>query len=138
MRLVVTGSSRWIDVATVERELRGLDPELVIHSGKAGAEMVADKVARGLSMGVVRCPELPATALDTWWHDRGLAFGALWFRASKSGLWGRTGTGDMVSRLLEARLPVRWVPAPGAEAVELAAMPTPEEHERLIPAGGDR
>ena len=39
--------------------------------------------------------------------------------------WKRTGTGDMVSRMLRAGIPVRWVAAPGAEAVDLASFPEP-------------
>lgn len=71
--------------------------------------------------------------------DRGLAFGALWRPASaprrghggvirdeQTG-WKHTGTGDMVAKMLRAGLPVRWVPEPGASAIDLVEMPEPPE-----------
>lgn len=71
--------------------------------------------------------------------DRGLAFGALWKRAAspreerQSGLFNvkavvrfeHTGTGGMVKIMLDAKVPVRWVPAPGAQYVDLMEMPRP-------------
>lgn len=69
--------------------------------------------------------------------DRGLAFGPLWkpYNGKPDPLfesligepiqWKTSGTGDMVSRMLLARLPVRWVANPGAPAVDLVAMPEP-------------
>jgi hypothetical protein len=39
--------------------------------------------------------------------------------------WKRTGTGDMVHRMLRASLPVRWIEAPNAVAVDLDKMPAP-------------
>ncbi len=64
--------------------------------------------------------------------DRGLAFGALWKpetapRRGHGGVWRHTGTGGMVSLMLAAGLPVRWIAAPGAAAVGLVTMPTPDE-----------
>lgn len=143
MRLLVCGSTRWTDVATIERELRALKPNVVIHGNTKGAGGIAHVVARDLGIVVFACPEIRETDINPKYLDRVLAFGALWWLNKARGLWGRTGTGDMVARLLEARLPVRWVPAPGAAAVELTTMPTPEEHEGLARgleqrAGGGR
>ncbi len=75
--------------------------------------------------------------------DRGLAFGALWrLRDARPGYeqnmqrghgitiaerWRHTGTGGMCALMLAAGLPVRWVAAPGAAAVDLVTMPTPGE-----------
>lgn len=78
--------------------------------------------------------------------DRGLAFGPLWrevrddeapaLGASRAlfaalmgpgKMWMATGTGDMVRRMLDAGLPVRWVAAHDAPAVDLVEMPEPGE-----------
>lgn len=73
--------------------------------------------------------------------DRGLAFGPLWREVSEDDPrlastfpllaallgpvkgWKATGTGDMVRRMLDAGLPVRWVAAADAPAVDLTEMP---------------
>jgi len=80
--------------------------------------------------------------------DRGLAFGALWKpdQCSECGRWPapsmeeqmsrvcagclvtrrrKTGTGDMVAKMLRAGLPVRWIATADAFAVDLVAMPPP-------------
>lgn len=71
--------------------------------------------------------------------DRGLAFGPLWKRApaprqeKQCGLFDvaavmrfeHTGTGGMVKIMLDAKVPVRWVAAPGALYVDLVEMPRP-------------
>lgn len=82
--------------------------------------------------------------------DRGLAFGPLWREVRNDELegpspaivtsrsllaalvgpgkmWKATGTGDMVRRMLDGGLPVRWVAAPDAPAVDLVKMPEPGE-----------
>lgn len=65
---------------------------------------------------------------------RGLAFGALWKPPVRVLVRGtpfkKTGTGDMVSLMLAARLPVRWIAAPGAPGVDLTEMPKPDEGMR--------
>ena len=53
--------------------------------------------------------------------DRGLAFGALWKQGM--GMWRKSGTGDMVSKMLGVGLPVRWVATPEAKHVDLTVMP---------------
>lgn len=77
--------------------------------------------------------------------DRGLALGNLWkrdarmnvpgapapqWKGARSGGWRPTGTGHMVSLLLGANVPTRWVSAPDAPAIELVTMPQPPEVRR--------
>ncbi len=47
--------------------------------------------------------------------------------ALKLSAWRHTGTGGMCAIMLAAGLPVRWIAAPGAAAVDLVTMPTPGE-----------
>lgn len=66
-----------------------------------------------------------------------LAFGALWKPSTRplhghGGIikdfedgWRHTGTGGMVKIMLDAKVPVRWVPAPGMQYVDLVEMPHP-------------
>lgn len=95
-------------------------------------------------------PQRNARMLRESRPDRGLAFGALWkedidpWRCNRCGApcsrvsdhhpWCSTkfeppqkptGTGGMVAKMLHAGLPVRWIAAPGAEAIDLVTMPEP-------------
>ncbi len=130
--------------ARVRVEIIALAPTELIHGAAAGADTVAaaiaitDNLAKivrpfpadwagdGKSAG----PRRNARMLAEGRPDRGLAFGALWW--NDPGEWMRrgarirkTGTGDMVHRMLAARLPVRWIATAGAEAVDLTEMPPP-------------
>lgn len=152
MRLLVCGSREWTDRNAIARELISLAPDVVIHGDARGADIVAGTVAyqwaiderRTLRIepypadwtrdGKAAGPIRNARMLAEGKPDRGLAFGALW---KPSGLtprrtmtldpdaWKRTGTGDMVAKMLRVGLPVRWVASPGAVAVDLVAMPVP-------------
>ena len=101
----------------------------------------ADWNRDGKAAGPIRNARMLAEGRPT----HGLALGALWIvvvcgvcggddggraecrRCGGSGRsgWKRTGTGDMVAKLLAARILVRWVAAPGAEAVGLTSFPEP-------------
>ncbi len=118
-----------------------------------GADLIAGSAAERLGIAVDPYPV--DHAIDGPWPgagprrnarmlrdgkpDRGLAFGALWkpetaprrghggvIRDERVG-WRHTGTGGMCALMLTAGLPVRWIAAPGAAAVDLVTMPTPGE-----------
>lgn len=150
-RILVTGSREWPgtweDMAVHFPE----DGDVTIIHGacsrirrgvQVSADMLADFIARGLGFAVEAYPV--DHRIDGPWPgagplrnarmlakskpDRGLAFGALWkigtgYAAMRSGYWKHTGTGGMVSLMLDARLPVRWIAAPDAPAVDLVKMP---------------
>lgn len=150
MRLLVCGSRTWTDEESVRREIVRLAPTHVIHGAAKGADSVAAYVATmwacavgaGLIVepypadwerdGKAAGPIRNARMLRDGKPTHGLAFGPLW-RAKEvytsphhpEQAWKRTGTGDMVSRMLAARLPVRWVASPDAPAVDLTEMPPP-------------
>lgn len=105
-------------------------------------DMLADFAAWGLGHGIERYPV--DHAIDGPWPgagprrnarmlregkpDAGLSFGALWrwvppTSAVLADPYKHTGTGGMVSLLLRAGLPVRWVATPDAVAVDLREMP---------------
>jgi hypothetical protein len=109
-----------------------------MHGGAQGADDCADEWGRipwlnveilrfranwhdeGLAAGPIRNARMLADGKP----DRGIAFGALWrFDHLKTKKWKRTGTGDMVARMLAARLPVRWIATPEALAIDLVQMP---------------
>ena len=116
----------------------------IIDDVEVSVDMLADFAARGLGFTVEPYPV--DHSLDGPWPaagprrnarmlyrgkpTHGLAFGSLWKR-ELSRIQGvhmrskRTGTGDMVSRMITVGLPVRWVPAPGEPAQDLTAMPAP-------------
>lgn len=122
------GSSRWVEVSV---------------------DMLADHAAERLGLAIDSYPV--DRAIDGPWPaagprrnarmmrgkpDRGLAFGALWKPDTRRDAvyealigegpsWRGTGTGDMVRRMLDAGLPVRWIAAPGAEPLDLVSMPEP-------------
>lgn len=148
MRLLVCGSRDWTDFNAIVRELIALSPDELIHGAAPGADRIAGDVAYRWAMAERRTLRILAYPAD--WNldgkaagpirnarmlaegkpDRGLAFGALWKRArvanKRSGQgWKTTGTGDMVRKMIAARLPVRWVASPDAQAVDLVAMPVP-------------
>lgn len=118
-----------------------------------GVEVSADALAAGVAFrrGGIRLEPYPVRpSVDGPWPaagprrnermlaegepDRGLAFGPLWNlgrapsrldRAPDPRDWKHTGTGGMVALMLAARLPVRWIAAPGAARVDLVTMPGP-------------
>ncbi len=114
---------------------------------QVSVDMIADFVARGLGFPIEAYPvdhdkDGPWPGAGPMRNTRmlrdgkpniGLAFGALWKpspykvieRVTGSKAWGYTGTGGMVAKMLRAGLPVRWVAAPDAPAVDLVAMPEP-------------
>ena len=109
---------------------------------EVSVDMLADFAARGLGHhveaypadwkkdGASAGPRRNTRMLAKGKVDRGLAFGALWMKRPPTAPkadedYRRTGTGDMVSKMLATRLPVRWVPAPGEPAQELTTMPAP-------------
>jgi hypothetical protein len=115
----------------------------VIHGGARGADSIAaneavDWFLRTNRGGIVdpfladwnrfgrgAGPIRNAQMLAEGKPHRGLAFGPLWRMDAAWKRYKPTGTGDMVNRMLAAGLPVRWVAAPGVEAVDLTAMPAP-------------
>jgi hypothetical protein len=148
VRLLVCGSRDWTERLPVLYEIKTLAPDVLIHGDATGADRIAAGLAREL--GGVESIAFPADwardgraagpirngrMLRDGKPDRGLAFGALWRLATRedrsfgvvAAWWKHTGTGDMVWRLLRARVPVRWIESPGAIAVDLVAMPIPVE-----------
>lgn len=110
----------------------------IIHGAAKGADHIADICAFGKWLstpypadwnrdGKAAGPIRNARMLKDGKPDRGLAFGVLWKPGRRVVVRGkpfvRTGTGDMVHRMLAAGLPVRWVASPDAEAVDLTEMP---------------
>lgn len=116
------------------------------HNVEVSVDMLADFAARGLGFNVVPFPadwSLGAKAgsmrnehmLRDGKPDRGLAFGALWkINDSPRGKpWKLTGTGGMVSLMLAAGVPVRWLPAPRWNVHDLVTMPqSPSERAGVI------
>lgn len=144
MILLICGSRTWTDRNAILRELMPLSPDTVLHGAAPGADRHAADVARkwgrdsGRGISVVAYPadwlthgnsagpRRNAKMLAEGRPDRGLAFGALWRKNRARGVgWVRSGTGDMVSKMLAAKLPVRWVPEPGAFYIDLTEMPLP-------------
>lgn len=150
MRLLVCGSRTWMDRESIEREIvRFGVPLTVIHGDAPGADRLAASFASAIWLDVIPFPAnwqrdgkaagpiRNARMLREGKPDRGLAFGALWrrhtgpfdplFKAVTGAReeWRATGTGDMVRRMLDARLPVRWVATVDALALDLAEMPGP-------------
>lgn len=150
MRILVCGSRNWTDSGEIAYQLAlifGTERDrVVIHGGANGADRIAGWCAGGVGASVKPYPV--DRAIDGDWPsagprrnarmlrdgkpDRGLAFGALWGQEKPnprsvvaSAKWKRTGTGDMVKRMLDAGVPVRWVAAPGVDAVNLIVMPEP-------------
>lgn len=119
------------------------------HNVEVSVDMLADFAARGLgfavesfpadwSLGRKAGPLRNERMLRVGKPDRALAFGALWHPSksagpnphfTKSGRVKLTGTGDMVSRIIAAGLPMRWVPAPGEPSQDIAKMPDPDTRE---------
>lgn len=154
MRLLVTGNRNWTDSDDIAFHLAlifGTDPDRLVIHGNCGdlnhrergrrVPMGADVLAGWCAAGVGAAVDVYPVdhALDGPWPnagprrnermfresrpDRGLAFGALWKRSM--GMWKKSGTGGMVSIMLGAGLPVRWVAEPGARHVDLVKMPRP-------------
>lgn len=142
MRLLVAGSRLWSGTAEYHRvadEIAALAPALVMHGGAKGADECADMWCRlppePIPLLVFRAnweadgkaagPLRNARMLREGKPDRGLAFGALWKAAFDDSpvRWRKTGTGGMVSLMLSAGLPVRWVATPDAAAMDLREMP---------------
>lgn len=142
IRILVCGSRTWTAIEAIGAELPETDPDedvVVIHGAEDGADRLAGICARGLAhreepypaewgrLGSAAGPIRNTRMLAEGKPDRGLAFGPLWMHRAGSPLtsWSRTGTGDMVSKMLAAKLPVRWVASPGAAAIDLTEMPPP-------------
>ncbi len=137
MRLLVCGSRHWTAEAPIVDQLAALRPDAVIHGAAAGADTIAeaacwvrgipverfpaDWAQDGRAAGPIRNERMRREGKP----DRGLAFGALWRRGGAAPLWKCTGTGDMVRRMLDAGLPVRWVRDPEDQAVDLVTFPAP-------------
>lgn len=133
VRLLVCGSRTWSTEEQYHRvvdEIVALAPALVIHGGAKGADECADMWCQ------VPPSPIPLLVFRADWHAEGkaagpirnarmLAFGALWKQKTRSPgrEWMRTGTGDMVRRMLGAGLLVRWIESVDVAAVDLATMP---------------
>lgn len=148
MRLLVTGSRTWgergthmsAEAARLCREPDAIAPHVVIHGGARGADEMAGMWCGVAGVECIRCPadwtegksagpRRNARMLAERAPNRGLAFGPLYRETNIRGGgqrgtgWPRTGTGDMVKRMLAAGLPVRWVETHAAPAVDLVWMP---------------
>ncbi len=130
--LLVCGSRDWSAVQRVADELAFYPSTCeVMHGAARGADAIAGRVATrwgckvharpaewdrlGRKAGPIRNGEMAAEleeAMAAGAKVEGLAFGAL----DRPGDEGRTGTGDMVARLLRIGVSVRWVPTPEGEA----------------------
>lgn len=154
MRLLVCGTREWPGTwEDIGEHLPDSGDVTVIHGAcsriMGGVEVSVDTlaafVARGLGFHLeaypvdhqidgpwpAAGPRRNARMLADGKPDSGLAFGALWKRESHVSKWPKrwkhTGTGDMVSKMLAAGLPVRWVSVPRAEPVGLETMSSPLE-----------
>lgn len=153
MRLLLCGTRNWPgaweDIAVHLPEdgadvtiLHGACSNVVIRDGhrvQVSVDTIVDWIAHGLGWlterfpadwqrdGKSAGPKRNARMLAEGKPDRGIAFGALYRSKSTatSKTWKRTGTGDMVNRMLRAGLPVRWIEKPGAHAIDLTEMPRP-------------
>lgn len=149
MRLLVCGSRDWTDSGEIAHHMAlmfGKETDRLVIHGNCGDLLArpprgADVLAGWCAAGVGAACEVYAVdpRLDGRWPsagprrnermlregrpDHGLAFGALWKRLM--GMQKRTGTGDMVQRMLDAHVPVRWVAAPGAKHVDITEMSRP-------------
>jgi hypothetical protein len=152
VRLLVCGSREWPgswediaehlpeggDVTVIHgacsRKVTKVSRGSIFHDVEVSVDMLADFAARGLGHHVVPFPAdwsigrkagpiRNSRMLTEGKPDRALAFGAL-FVAPFNDRGKRTGTGDMVAKLLAAGIPVRWVEAPGQPARDLTALPT--------------
>jgi len=120
---------------------------------EVSVDMIADFVVRRLGFAVEPYPV--DHALDGPWPaagprrnarmlregkpTHGLAFGPLVKPGGASLTAGlkTTGTGNMVGLMLAARIPVRWVSAPGAASCEITALPAiPRMPMPAPPRGG--
>ncbi len=130
--LLVCGSRDWSDVQRIADELAAYPATReVMHGAARGADAIAGKVAGGWGRkvharpadwdrlgrraGPVRNGKMAAElaeAMAAGANVEGLAFGAL----DRPGNDGRSGTGDMVARLLRIGVSVRWVPTPEGDA----------------------
>lgn len=144
------GSRSWADYGRVFAEVQRAAPTDIVHGAAKGADACADEAARELGIyrlryaadwaldGKAAGPLRNARMLREGHPDRGLAFGPLWKPLGRGQTqvetailgagalrWKATGTGDMVRRMLDAGLPVRWVAASDATTVDLAKMPEP-------------
>lgn len=153
-RLLVCGNRDFFDAARIAREIEALAPLFVIHGAAPGADTHAGIEAMVLGCHVLTFPvdhaidgpwpgagpRRNARMLRDSKPDRGLAFGALWkrdgrmndpeaqaplWKGARSGGWKTTGAGGMVSLMLAAGLPVRWIASPNADAIDLDGMPGP-------------
>ncbi len=152
MRLLVCGSRHGFhEPGRIWREMQALGPLALVSGGGTGVDFEAESAARGMglhihrfhadwSLGPPAGPRRNARMLAEGKPDRGLAFGALWKRdgrmndpeaqaplwnGARSGGWKMTGAGGMVSLMLAAGLPVRWIASPNAAAIDLDGMPGP-------------
>lgn len=153
MRLLVCGSRTWTERERTQREIAALVPDVLIHGDAGqwdkrikGQPVSSDVLFAWLarnwsfnsghplhvlpfpadwSLGKKAGPLRNARMLAEGKPDRGLAFGALWrlVPAFPCPVWRRTGTGDMVAKMLRAGLPVRWVESPGVLAQDLTKFP---------------
>jgi hypothetical protein len=141
IRLLGCGSRTWSDRARVRLEVAQLAPDVLLHGAARGADTLLAEEALAWALAAGRALEV--VAFPARWEDhgmragpvrnavmlrdgkptRGLAFGALW--REKEGEIRRSGTGDMVSKMLWEKLPVRWIQHPHAPAEDLVAMPAP-------------
>lgn len=153
MRLLVCGSREWSgtwediaahlpesgDVTIIHgacsRRVRKVSHGRTFDNVEVSVDMLADFVAHHLgfnveaypadwSLGRKAGPIRNSRMLTDGKPDRALAFGAL-FCGPFNDRGKRTGTGDMVSKMLAAGLSVRWVEAPGVAALNLVKMPAP-------------
>jgi hypothetical protein len=126
-------------------EIDRLAPTVIIHGAGRGADEIAMRYAVGRGVNVEAYParwdlegrsagpRRNARMLAFGKPDKAIAFGDLYredlFRDGKTCPLGDiegaalTGTGDMVSRLIKANVPVVWVPSPDAERMDLFTMP---------------
>lgn len=112
MRVLITGSREWADVATMCEEFCKLpDDTVVIHGGARGADAMADRMARGEHMAVEVYPadwkahgKAAGPIRNQKMLDEGKPDLVLAFPTPKS-----RGTWDMVRRAKSAGVEVRVI-----------------------------
>ena len=142
MRIMVCGAEDWMDEATVQREIMLLAPGVVLHTAAPGFGAIVAYVAtmaacvEGRSLVVVPFhadPTRDGKLAEAFRDSRmiaegrphqGLAFGPL-YQPMAQGTHRRTDLGDVVAKMIDAHVPVRWIPDPDSTAQDLVEMPPP-------------
>lgn len=135
MKLLVCGPTDWTDATRIYRAIADFCPSAVLHRGQPGADTIAADAAirwaldENVSVAVIPCD---AKRIRREKPDQMLALGPLWeHKVIDEALLivsprpSHTEVGKIVAAMLRAEVPVRWIVAHDAMAVDLIVMPEP-------------